>query len=188
MPHEPSGRAAASSPPVSLREVVGKAIVVHTATYFLVGLAAFVALDYSTWFADPRVAAYMRQTDEPIVMAGPLFQPLRGALFGLMCFVLRDSLFRRRSGWAALWCTLLVAGILSPFGPTPSSIEGMVYTTWPLAWHLRGLPEIVIQSGLLAWLLHAWVTGALGRAVRVILGLVFAAAILLPVLGLVAGR
>lgn len=178
----------ATAPSPSLREVALKSMVVHTVTYFAVGLAAFRMLDYTAWFADPRVAAYMRQTDDPMVMAGPLFQPIRGLLFGVVFFILRDVVFRPRTGWRALWLTLLVVGILSPFGPTPSSIEGMIYTTWPLAWHLRGLPETVVQSLLLASILHAWVTRPLGRWVSVTLGIAFAAALILPTLGLLVGR
>jgi hypothetical protein len=81
-----------------LAEVVSKAVVAHTITYFVVGIVAYVSFDYTTWFAEPQVAAYMRQTSEPIVMAGPLFQPLRGALFGLVFHAFRAVAFRPADG------------------------------------------------------------------------------------------
>ena len=59
----------------SLAQVVVKTVVTHTVTYFLVGLAAFWCLDYTRTFAEPGVRSLMRQTDDPLVMAGPLFQP-----------------------------------------------------------------------------------------------------------------
>jgi hypothetical protein len=168
-------------------EIALKSAIVHTVTYFVVGAVAYLALDYTAWFAEPRVAAYMRQTSDPLVMAGPLFQPIRGLLFGVVFYLFREVVFRPH-GWVPLWLMLLIVGILSTFGPTPSSIEGMVYTTWPLAWHLRGLPEVVIQSGLLAWLVHHWVTRPGRRWVSAVLGTAFALAVLLPVLGLLAGN
>jgi hypothetical protein len=188
MPGLTSRVASAPATSHSFREIAVKSVVVHTVTYVAAGVVAFLVLDYASWFADPRVAAYMRQTNDPMVMAGPLFQPIRGLLFGVVFFVLRDVVFRPRTGWRALWLTLLIVGILSPFGPTPSSIEGLVYTTWPLAWHLRGLPETVIQSLLLASILHAWVTRPVGRWVSVTLGIAFAAALILPAGGLLVGR
>jgi hypothetical protein len=64
-----------------LGEVVVKTMVTHPATYFLIGLAAFWSFGYTREFAEPGVRSLMRQTDEPPVMAGPLFQPIRGLLF-----------------------------------------------------------------------------------------------------------
>src|SRR5262245_24440265 len=127
--------------PSSLREVVVKTIVTHTVTYFVVGLAAFWSFDYARKFAEPGVRSLMRPTDDPLVMAGPLFQPIRGLVFGLVFYLLRDSVFRARSGWLILWLVLVVVGVLSTFGPAPASVEGMVYTTLPMRFHLGSLPE-----------------------------------------------
>ena len=71
-----------------------KTTVVHTATYFLVGLIAFSLFDYSARFADPALRFLMRQTNDPLVQAGILFQPIRGILFGLVYYLLRDVSFR----------------------------------------------------------------------------------------------
>src|SRR6516225_3705498 len=141
----------------SLAEVVAKTMVTHTVTYFLIGLAAFWCFGYTRKFVEPGVRSLMRQTDEPLVMAGPLFQPIRGLLFGLVFYLLREPLFGARTGWLVLWLVLVVVGILGTFGPAPGSVEGMVYTTLPLRIHLESLPEIVVQALALAALLWYWV-------------------------------
>ncbi|MEE8130577.1 MAG: hypothetical protein V3T48_09825 [Vicinamibacterales bacterium] len=64
---------------------------VHTTTYLVVGAVAFTILDYPTLFAEPSLQSLFRQTDDPWVLAGPLFQPLRGLLLGAMFYVLRES-------------------------------------------------------------------------------------------------
>lgn len=70
-----------------------KTIAAHTLTYLAAGLVAFSLFDYATGLADPTLAALVRQTDDPLVQAGVLFQPIRGLLFGLVFYSLRDSLF-----------------------------------------------------------------------------------------------
>src|SRR5262245_3848106 len=181
------GRSLASGRP-SLGEVVVKTMVTHTVTYFIIGLAAFWCFDYADKFAEPGVRSLMRQTDEPLVMAGPLFQPIRGLLFGLVFYLLREPLFGARAGWLVLWLVLVIIGILGAFGPAPGSLEGMVYTTLPLRFHLESLPEIVAQSLALAALLWYWVKHPAQRWLTWGLGVAFGAVLLLPALGLLAGR
>ena len=170
-----------------LSEIVVKTVITHTVTYFLVGLAAFVCFDYARKFAEPGVRSLMRQTDEPLVMAGPLFQPIRGLLFGLVFYLLREPIFGTRRGWLVLWLVLIVIGILGTFGPAPGSLEGIVYTTLPLRFHLESLPEIVVQSLALSALLCHWVNHSEKRWLTWSLGVAFVAVLLLPALGLLAG-
>ena len=134
-----------------------KTIVVHTVTYFVMGLLASTLLNYGAWYAEPSLRSFMRQTSEPLVMAGPLFQPIRGLLFAVAFYLLRDVLFGKGNGWLVMWITLVILGILSPFGPSPGSIEGMVYTILPFGYHLKGLPEVVLQALLFSLLLCYWV-------------------------------
>ena len=172
----------------SLGEVVVKTTVTHTVTYFLIGLAAFWSFGYARQFAEPGARPLMRQTDEPLVMAGPLFQPIRGLLFGLAFYPLRQPLFGARKGWLVLWLVLVVVGVLGTFGPAPGSVEGMVYTALPLRFHLGCLPEVVAQALALAALLWYWVNHPTKRWLSWGLGVAFVAALLLPALGLLAGR
>jgi hypothetical protein len=70
----------------------------------------------------------MRQMNDPLVMAGPLFQPLRGLVFATVFYPLRERLFCRRDGWLVMSWILIGVGILSTFSAATGSIEGMIYT------------------------------------------------------------
>jgi hypothetical protein len=61
----------------SLGEVVVKTMVIHTITYFIIGFAAFASFGYAHKFAEPDIRSLMRQTDEPLVMAGPALAELQ---------------------------------------------------------------------------------------------------------------
>ncbi len=161
-----------------------KSTVVHTITYFLMGILAFTILDYSTKYADPNLRMLMRQTDDPWIMAGPLFQPIRGFLFGVAFYLLRGSLFGRRHGWLVMWAVLVIVGILSTFGPTPGSIEGFLYTVIPWSLQLMGLPEVLLQSLLLSVILCDRVDHPERRWVTWLLVATFFIVMIFPLLGL----
>jgi len=165
-----------------------KTIVAHTVTYFAVGLLAFTLFDYTARFADPALSGLMRQTDHPLVMAGPLLQPIRGFLFGIVFYLLRSSLFRSRDGWFRMWVLLVFVGIFSTFGPAPGSIEGLIYTTLPVRGQLAGLSEVITQSLLLSVVTYGWVTSRNQRWLNWVLGILFVVALLLPGLGLLLGQ
>jgi len=95
--------------------------VVHTVTYFIVGILAYTLFDYASLFAEPGYSGFMRPTDDPLVTAGPLFQPIRGLLFGIVFYLLQDVLFGKRNGWLICWVTLVFVGILSTFAAAPGS-------------------------------------------------------------------
>jgi hypothetical protein len=161
-----------------------KTIVVHTVTYFVMGLLAFSLFHYANKFAHPNVRVLMRQTNDAWVMAGPLFQPIRGLLFALAFYPLREILFRKKNGWLVMWWVLVVIGILSTFGPSPGSVEGMIYTILPMWVHLNGLPEGLMQSLLFSVVLYYWVNHPQKRWLNWVLGVCFLLVLLLPALGL----
>lgn len=165
-----------------------KTIVTHSVTYFLIGLAASTALDYRGWFAGPDLSSMMRPLSDPWVMAGPIFQPVRGLLFALVFYLLRAQLFGRRRGWLVMWALLGVVGILSTFGPAPGSIEGVLYTIFPIGLHLMALPEIVLQSLLLSVVLCWWVDHPEKRWMNWAMGIAFVLVMILPALGLLLGE
>jgi hypothetical protein len=167
----------------SFSSIVTKATLVHTVTYFIIGFLSFMFLDYTAKYADPIVANFMRQTDHPLVAAGPAFQILRGFLFGIVFYALREIIFPQKRGWLTLWLVLLIVGILSPFGPSPSSIEGVLYTVMPTWFHIAGFPEVFIQSGLLAFLTHYWVNHPENKWLKWVFGVIFVVVILMSLLG-----
>lgn len=173
--------------PYTLTSVILKTAIIHSLTYFLVGLLAFTFFDYAGKYAEPTIASLMRQTNDPLVASGPLFQVLRGALFGLVFYALRESIFAPKNGWLTLWLVLVVVGILSPFGPAPSSIEGMIYTVLPVWFHIVGLPEVLIQSFLLAFLTHHWVKHPEQKWLNWVFGVAFVVVLFLATMGVLAG-
>lgn len=161
-----------------------KTIVTHTVTYMLMGVLASTLFDYRAWFAESELRLIMRQFGDPWIMAGPLFQPVRGLLFAFVFYLLREHLFGRRRGWLVMWVMLVVVGILSTFGPAPGSIEGMLYTIFPVGLHVAAWPEGLLQSLLLAWILCYWVDHPEKRWLSWLMGAVFLLVIAMISMGL----
>jgi hypothetical protein len=166
--------------------VVVKSMVAHTVTYFVFGLLAYFVLDYPRLLAKTELRSLMRPATDRVVMAGLLFQPIRGLFFGALLCMLRETFFARRRGWLRLWMVLVVVGIIGPMGPVPGPLEGMIFTTIPLSVQLKGLPEVVLQTLAFSWILCYWVDHPEKRWLSWCLGFVFGVACLLPVLGLLA--
>ena len=83
-----------------------------TSPYFLLGVVCYFVFDYASKFAEPAYAGVIRSLDHPLVMAGPLLQPIRGLLFALVFYPLRDVLFRRSNGWLVLWWLHIVFALV----------------------------------------------------------------------------
>jgi hypothetical protein len=165
-----------------------KAIAVHTITYFLVGLVAYNLFNYTADFAQADMRTWMRQTNDPIIALGPALQFLRGILFALAFYPLREILFGRKNGWLVTWLLLVTLGILSTFGPAPGSVEGAIYTTLPLRGQFLsgGMLEVLTQSFLLSGILYYWVNHPEKRWLNWVLGIVFALAVLMSLMGYLA--
>jgi hypothetical protein len=170
-------------PHLTFCEIVIKTATVHTFTYFAVGACAFFLFDYSARHASPVLSSFMRQSDDPLVRAGPLFQPLRGVLFGFIFYLLQDVFFLRSNGWLVMWATLVVIGILSTFAPAPGSIEGFIYTKLkPTKSGLVGIVEVLTQSLLLSVITYYWINHPELAWLSWVFGISFAVAMILPVI------
>ncbi|AKB82808.1 hypothetical protein MSBR3_2230 [Methanosarcina barkeri 3] len=131
----------------------------------------------------------MRQSDDPLVRAGPLFQPIRGILFGFIFYLLRDVFFLENNGWLVMWATLVVIGIVSTFAPAPGSIEGFIYTKLtPSKSGIGGMIEVLTQSFLLSALSYYWVKHPELSWLNWALGTLFLISMALPVLGFLASK
>jgi len=161
-------------------------MVSHTLTYFIMGALAAYFLNYAAAMARPESG--MRPTTSAWVMAGPLFQPLRGLVFALVFYPLRESLFGKKYGWLLMGWMLIALGILSTFGPASGSIEGMIYTPVPVVAQLRGWVEVVPQALLLSALLCYWVNHPGKKWLSWLLGSVFFIMMGLSILGLMTRR
>jgi len=171
----------------SLPVLTLKTVIVHTITYFVAGILAYTLGGYEKTFSEPPLSYLMRPTSDPLVMAGPLFQPIRGVIFASALYPLRNVLFGERRGWLILWWLLLALGVLSTFGPSPGSVEGMIYTTISPLKQILGLWEVLLQSLLFSVILFYWVNHPEKKWVSWTLGIAFSIVIILPVLGLLVG-
>jgi len=173
---------------ITLPSLTIKTIVVHTVTYFVAGILAYTLNDYQQMYTQPPLSYVMRPTTDRLVMAGPLFQPIRGVIFALAFYPLRSVLFATPRGWLTLWWLLLALGVFSTFGPAFGSVEGLIYTTLPPRAQLLGLWEVLLQSFLFSFLLFYWVDQPQKRWLRWTMGVAFGIVLLLPVLGLLTTR
>ena len=147
----------------SLAAFCGRVTLVHFLSYSLVG-ALFFALGlnvivYYESNPDPAMQGYQeifRTTDSVLVIAGPLFNIIRGLLFGLVLYPFRETLITRKWGWAYLWALFLVLALFSTIGPGPASIEGLIYTRVPLSHHLLTPWEGLLQTLVFSLLLIRW--------------------------------
>ncbi len=170
-------------------DIVTKASMVHTFTYFIVGAGAFYFFKYSERHASPVLRSFMRQSDDPLVRAGPLFQPIRGILFGFIFYLLRDVFFLENNGWLVMWATLVVIGIVSTFAPAPGSIEGFIYTKLtPSKSGIGGMIEVLTQSFLLSTLSYYWVKHPELSWLNWAFGTLFLISMALPILGFLASK
>lgn len=128
----------------------------HMVTYFIIGFLASTYLDYKNFFGTELLRTYMRQIDSPWVAAGPALQVFRGLLFALVLWPIRDSFLKEKKGWLKLWFLFIGLAILGTAGPSPGSLEGMVYTVLPIGYHLWGLPEVFIQTLLFSLAVVFW--------------------------------
>jgi hypothetical protein len=170
----------------SAQDIVIKTVITHTVTYFVMGVLAFFIFDYSHLYAETSLKHLMRPTTDSLVMAGPLFQPIRGVIFGIVFCILRRCFFGQNKGWLLMWTVLVSLGILGTFGPTPASLEGMVYTIIPLRVQMIGLPEVLLQAFLLSFIVFYWVTRP-KKWLSWVMGSLFTLVLLLSILGLLNG-
>ncbi len=172
---------------LGLSSLILKTVIVHTITYFVAGILAYTLGGYEKTFSEPPLSYLMRPTSDPLVMAGPLFQPIRGLIFALALYPLRNVVFGERRGWLILWWLLLALGVLSTFGPSPGSVEGLIYTIIPPLDQILGLWEVLLQSLLFSAMLFYWINHPDKRWLDWTLGVVFSIVIILPLLGLLVG-
>jgi len=133
-----------------------RVIALHTMTYMIVGLAAFFLADYGQLFENTELRHLMRPTTSPWVAIGPALQVVRGMLFALVLYPFASELIRRKNGAWLLWSLFFGLAILGTAGPSPGSLEGIIYTKVELIHHLRGLPEVLLQTALFSFGLTAW--------------------------------
>jgi len=134
----------------------GKVVLVQTITYFIFGLIMSNLFNYERLFQQEIIRDFMRPIDSPYVFFGPLIQPIRGLLFAIGLWPIRNTILESKRGWLILWGIFVVFGILGTPAAAPSSLEGVIYSKLPFWYHLIGLPEIVLQTLAFSLILIWW--------------------------------
>jgi hypothetical protein len=127
----------------------------HVLTYTIFGFVMSRVLNYGALFQQEIIQDFMLPLDTNALL-GVAVQPIRGLLFALAIWPLRDIIFEKKYGWLILSQLFLVFGILSTTAAAPSSIEGVFYTKLPFWYHLVGLVEISLQTLTFSYLLVWW--------------------------------
>lgn len=131
---------------------IGKVTFIHVFTYILCGMIFSSIFNYNELFALGTAKYFMRGMGTASTIIGPVLQVFRGILFGLVLLLFKDSFIGKKNGWLKLWLIILIIGIINTPGPAPCSVEGIIYTQLPLEFHLKGAPEIIVQTLLFSWL------------------------------------
>lgn len=167
-------------------EFFSKMIATHSVTYMLMGIIASTMFNYADKFANPVYQGLMRPLDDPLVMMGPVFQPIRGFIFALVLLPFAQVFLENKQGWFYLWGLFVGLGMLSTFGPAPGSIEAMIYSTLPIFFNLGGWLEILLQSFLLSVIFIYWFKHPEKKWLSWLMGIAFLLTIAFPILGLLA--
>lgn len=173
-----------NNPQPSFWSILYRTIISHTTTYFATGVVASILLGYTTRMTRPDVAPIIREITDPMLIASPLFQPLRAALLAFVFYLLRDVLFSNQKGWLIMWCMLVVIGILTPFSASFGGIEGMIFFNLPLWDHIVGWPEVFLQTLLFSIILTYWVDHPNSKRLRAVLLVGFILTMVLPIIAL----
>ncbi len=156
-------------------------------SYFVAGILAYTLMDYKGLFQTPGLSQLMRPMDSPWIAAGPALQVFRGLVLAAVLYPFRHVLLDEPKGWLKLFALVVGLSVLSPSGPAPGSLEGLVYTKLTLMQHLRGLPEVLLQNLMFAWAFVAW-SRRPRRAWNIGMGVMTALVIGMSVLGALAPR
>lgn len=127
------------------RNFILKVTIAHVLTYIVCGMVFSQIFGYQNSLSD----AGMRDMNSIIVGHAPLFQIIRGLLFAIVLWMIRDVFMNKKYGWLKLWIILIILGIFNTPGTAPGSIEGFIYllpSNEPLSLQIGGMMEILIQT------------------------------------------
>lgn len=134
---------------------IGKVTVAHFVTYLICGMLFSTLFNYETLFQLGNAKYFMRDFYGVSSLLGPFVQIIRGLLIGGILLILKDNLLKENRAWLKLWLVFAGLGIICTPSAAPVSIEGIVYTQLPLEFHLKGAPEILVQTLLFSlWVTH----------------------------------
>jgi len=102
-----------------------KITVAHIIAYVIITILA-MPLTFS--YAESMMELMGFRPLDEINMGVVLFgQVVRGLLFGVVVWLVRDSVIGTKLAWLKLWVILIILGIFNTYGPAHGSIQGMIY-------------------------------------------------------------
>ena len=129
-----------------------KITLIHVLTYIVCGIIFSMFFKYQESL---KVTEGFRDMNHIMVQLSPIFQIVRGILFGLVLLLIRNSFQGKKHDWLKLWFLIIVIGIFNTPATAPFSIEEFIYyEPSNIAWNLQlgGLAEILIQTLLFSFL------------------------------------
>ena len=127
---------------------IAKATIAHIVTYIFCGVVAMTLFQYY----DHVETIGMKSADEINILFMLFGQFVRGVLFGIVIWWIRDSIIGKKLAWLKLWAILVIIGIIGVYAPAPGSIEGIIYLapgsgseSLPLSFVLGSMAEIMVQ-------------------------------------------
>jgi hypothetical protein len=132
---------------------IAKVAITHVLTYIICGIVFSQIFDYQSSLVE---STNRRDMNSLLVQMAPLFQIIRGILFGIVLLWIKDSFISRKYGWLKLWLTLIILGVFNTPATSPFSIEEFIYvipSNEPLSLQLGGLLEILVQTILFSILI-----------------------------------
>ena len=104
---------------------IGKATIAHVFAYTVVTL---IAIPRTINYIDFAVELLgFKPLDEISIGAVLIGQIIRGVLFGIVIWWIKDSIIGKKLGWLKLWGILVILGIFNTYGPAHGSIQGLLY-------------------------------------------------------------
>lgn len=125
---------------------IAKVTIAHIVTYFICGVLAMNLFQYNEQMNNVG----LKSVEEINGLAVIFGQLIRGVLFGIVIWWIKDSIIGKKLAWLKLWAILVIIGIISIYEPASASIEGFIYLIpssepLPLAFELGSRAEITIQ-------------------------------------------
>ena len=123
-----------------------KVTIAHLVTYMICGMIFMTLFNYR----EHVEAIGMKSVDELNGLVVILGQIVRGVLFGIVIWWIKDSIIGKKLAWLKLWAILVIIGIFSVYAPAPGSIEGFIHLApigepLPLSFELGGMAEVMLQ-------------------------------------------
>jgi hypothetical protein len=166
--------------------LAAKTVACHSITYMIMGALAYHILHYADFINNPNSG--MRPTSSLWMILGVPLQLFRGILFASVFYLFRERLFGVKNGWLRMAWLLIGIGILGTFAAPAGSLEGLIYTTIPVAMQMRGYLEIVSQALLLSALLCYWVNHPRRKSLSWMLSAAYVVCASLPLLSLITPK